>query len=56
MRKRALTNWWLRAAYILSGVAMGVVDAIILRIPVEITVGVYVASALLKIKLDARRS
>jgi hypothetical protein len=55
MPPRILFNWRLRIAYLLMAAGMGASIAVGSRLPVATTVYVFVAVALLRITLEARR-
>lgn len=51
-----LTNWWLRAAYVLLFAGVGAGLATIADLPMIPMVGCYVGFALLRLWLDFRES
>ena len=55
MRPKLLTNWWLRAAYILGCAGAGAVIAIVANVPLALVVGLCAAYALLRIAQDANK-
>lgn len=55
MPRRILFNWRLRIAYLLMAAGMGASIAVGSELPVGTTVSVFVAVALLRITLEARR-
>lgn len=55
MRPKLLTNWWLRAAYVLFCAGAGAGIAIVARLPLILMVCLCAAYAFFRIALDARR-
>lgn len=55
MRPKLLTNWWLRAAYILCCAGTGAVIATLEKLPFALMVGLCVGYALLMIARDAHK-
>lgn len=51
-----LTNWWLRAAYVLLFAGVGAALAAFAELPMVPMVGCYVGFALLRLWLDFRES
>jgi len=54
-RPKLLTNWWLRAAYILFCTGVGAGIAVVARLPLALMVGLCAGLALLRIAQDARK-